>query len=206
MGLALCRSATPNRHTLGGVGAINLLDKDAHSHTTHRRQRPYHSFQRDELTIIVAASLLVHQPLLAMAPVPHTTPVKGTSKPETDGGTVTANSTTAPTGSGDDGIPAQPAGFIYGIPKRQRAAYPHPIVSHAHGVTTAWWLLSVLLTASLVTNALQLLSHALLFLPRPTRLAFAQQLADVFWLLFPFATEVHSSIPLLLTRRLSSVH
>ena len=135
-----------------------------------------------------------------MPPPPYTAPAKGTLKSGVVDGAaaVTRSPTTTPT-DGDDGIPAQPAGFIYSIPKRSHAAYPHPLLSSLHGVTTAWWLFSVLLLASLVTNTLQLLSHTLLFLPRPTRLAIAQQLADVFWLLFPFATEVHSSIPLLLT-------
>ena len=96
-------------------------------------------------------------------------------------------------------MPAQAAGFIYTIPTRTHSVYPHPILSRVHGVTTAWWLLSVLLVASLATNALQLASHSLLFLPRPQRLSLAQRVADLFWQLFPFATEVHSSIPLLLT-------
>ena len=138
-----------------------------------------------------------------MPPAPYTAPAKRASKSSVaDGAAAVADSATAAnsTGSeGEDGIPAQPAGFIYPIPKRSHAAYPHPILSSVHGITTAWWLFSVLSLASLLTNALQLLTHTLVFLPRPTRLAIAQQLADVFWLLFPFATEVHSSIPLLLT-------
>ena len=131
-----------------------------------------------------------------MPPAPYVAPAKGSSKSSVvDDAAAEATATT----SGEDGMPMQPAGFICSIPKRSQAAYPHPILSSVHGISTAWWLFSVLLVASLVTNALQLVSHTLLFLPRPTRLAIAQQLADLFWLLFPFATEVHSSIPLLLT-------
>ena len=140
-----------------------------------------------------------------MAPPPYTASAKkGTaSKAGTDGKVATTAASTAtttiPAVGSEDGIPAQPAGFIYPIPKRNHAAYPHPLLSHAHGIITAWWLFSVLLVASLLTNILQLLSHTLLFLPPTTRLSLAQHLANAFWLLFPFATEVHSSIPLLLT-------
>ena len=134
-----------------------------------------------------------------MAPPPYTAVAKkGASAAKKDGATA-VTTTTATTVGSEDGMAAQPAGFIYPIPKRNHTIYPHPILSTAHGITTAWWLLSVLLVASLVTNTLQLISHTLVFLPRPTRLAFAQNLANAFWLLFPFATEVHSAIPLLLT-------
>ena len=179
-------------------------------HTPNRRTRrsrlhalyvchhtPHHT--RAAHTRLEVVPRLLHSAIPTMPPAPYTTPSKGSSKSGVVDGASAADGATTGSTSDEDGIPAQPAGFIYDIPQRSHAAYPHPILSAVHGVTTAWWLFSVLLLASLFTNVLQLLSHTLLFLPRHTRFAIAQQLADVFWLLFPFATEVHSSIPLLLT-------
>ena len=85
------------------------------------------------------------------------------------------------------------------FPAPDYSLYPHPLVSLLHGVLTGWWLFSIVLLSSLLTNALQLLAFALLPLSRPLRLSLSQRAASLWWLLFPFSTEVWSSIPLLLT-------
>ena len=91
------------------------------------------------------------------------------------------------------------ASYIRSLPPRNYSLYPHPLLSLLHGVLTAWWLFSVVLVSSLLVNCLQLLALGLFPLSLCRRMELSQRAASCWWLLFPFATEVWSVIPFILT-------
>jgi len=66
-------------------------------------------------------------------------------------------------------------------------------------IPCAWWVLTVILLASIVVNFVQLCVLAFVFLPPKIRLSVNQQLANVWWELFPFLLEGFGHIPIRFT-------
>ena len=125
--------------------------------------------------------------------------VNGSAAPNKAASTSAAATAASQRSSSSPPTPIAPLVPSLPFPSPDFSVYPHPVLSRLHGVVTGWWLFLVVLLSSLLTNALQLTALALVFLPLHTRLSLSQSAASLWWLLFPFSTEVWSSIPLLIT-------